>query len=90
MKAKKCLNIMYITFYVLCFILIGFFWFYLSSFCAVFQNSQLFIFLNAFIDFIIIAFFPLFYNLLPCILRNMALKNRNECIFNISKVSQVI
>ena len=90
MEAKKCLNIKYISFYVFCFIIIGFFWFYLSSFCAVFQNSQIYIFLNAFIDFIIICFFPLLYNLLPCILRNMALKNSNKYLFKISKVLQII
>ena len=89
-EAKKCLNITYISFYVFCFIFIGFFWFYLSSFCAVFQNSQIFIFINAFIDFTIAALFPFIYNLLPCLLRNTALKNKNEIIFKISKVMQYI
>ncbi len=89
-EGKKFLNGTYITFYVFSFVFILFFWFYLSSFCAVFQNSQIFILINSFIDFSIAALFPIIYNLLPCLLRKMALKNKNEFIFKTSKVLQII
>ena len=89
-SAKRFLNIKYITFYVLSFIFLSIFWFYLSSFCAVFQNSQIFVFKNAFIDFGIIILYPFIYNLLPALFRNIALRNnkQNECIFNFSRFLQ--
>ena len=87
-EAKNSITIKYISFYIVCFIFITFLWFYLSSFCAVFQNSQKFIIINTFIDFTIACIFPLIFNLLPCLLRKKALEDNNELIFKISRVLQ--
>ena len=91
-SAKKCLNAIYITFYVLCFVLLALLWFYLSSFCAVYKNSQIFVFENTCIDLGISILYPLVYNLLPASLRIIALSKeiRNELIFNISKFLQLL
>ena len=89
-KAKKCLIIKYIIFYVLSFIFLTFFWFYLSSFCAIFQNTQIYVMKNVFISFGISILFPFIYELLPCIFRIYSLKNNNECIYKFSKIIQLI
>ena len=92
-RAKRCLIIKYISFYVLCFIFLTIFWFYLSSFCAVYQNSQIYVFKNAFISFGIFIIYPIIFNLLPTIFRFIALKDKNqknECIFKLSKILQLI
>ena len=68
-NTKRCLIIKYIIFYVLCFVFTTLFWFYLSSFCAIFQNSQIYVFKNTFISFGISIVFPIIYNLVPCLCR---------------------
>ena len=90
-KVKKCLLIKYIIFYILSFILLTIFWLYLSSFCAIFQNSQIFAIKNTFISFGISLFYPLIFNFLPCSLRFLSLtgnKPKNDCIYKISQIFQ--
>ncbi len=89
-KTKRCLIIKYIIFYVLSFIFLTFFWFYLSSFCAIFQNTQIYIIKNTFISFGISILFPFIYELLPCVLRIYSLKKRNEFIYKLSKIIQLV
>ena len=89
-NTKRCLIIKYIIFYVLSFIFLIFFWFYLSSFCAIFQNTQIYVIKNTFISFGISFLFPFIYELFPCILRIYSLKNNNECIYKFSKIIQLL
>ena len=89
-NTKRCLIIKYIIFYVLSFIFLTFFWFYLSSFCAIFQNTQIYVIKNTFISFGISFLFPFIYELLPCIIRIYSLKNNNECIYKFSKIIQLL
>ena len=84
-KTKICLNIKYILFYVLSFIFLCFFWYYLSSFCAVYKNSQFHVIKNTFISFGLSLFYPFIFNILPCIFRITSLKHRNECFYKISQ-----
>ena len=89
-KVKRCLMIKYILFYIINFIFIITFWYYLSSFCAVFKNSQIYLIKNTFISFGISLLYPIIFYLIPCLLRIISLKNRNECLYNISKIFQFI
>ena len=91
-KIKRCLNIKYILFYVLSFIFFTIFWFYLASFCAVFQNSQYYVMINTFISFGISIIYPVIYNLLPSIFRIISLKKKsnNFFIYKISKILQLM
>ena len=87
---KRCLIIKYIIFYALCFVFLTLFWFYLSSFCAIYQNTQIYVFKNTFISFGISIVFPIIYNLVPCCSRIYSLKNEKECIYKISKILQLM
>ena len=90
-NVRRCLLIKYILFFLLSFLFLILFWFYLSSFCAVFKNTQIYVVINTFISFGIFIFFPIFFNLLPCAFRIYSLKNRNkQCIFKMSKFLQLI
>ncbi len=92
-KIKRCLIIKYISFYTLSLIFLSFFWYYLSSFCAVFKNSQFYVMKNTIISFGLSLLYPTFFNLLPCILRNISLKEKsriNEYIYNINKFIQIL
>jgi hypothetical protein len=91
-SAKRRLNIIYIVFYVLGFIFLIAFWLYSASFCAVYQNSQYFVFKNALIDLGIFIVYPFVYNLFPALFRMIALRKnkRNEFIFKFSKFLQLL
>ena len=79
-KEKRNLFIKYIIFFILGILFLGFFWLLLSSFGAVYQNTQVFIFINAIISFSISLIYPFFINIFPCIFRISSLKSsdRNE------------
>ena len=66
---KKCLVIKYICLYVFGSLLLIFFWYYISSFGAVFQNTQLFLMKNALISFSFTLVYPFFINFIPAIFR---------------------
>ena len=80
-KVRKCLYIKYLLFYAISLVFIIIFFYYLSSFCAVYKNTQIFVVKNALISFFIFMLFPLFFSLIPCCLRMFSLKNNsNEII----------
>ena len=88
---KRCLKIKYILFFILSEIFLILFWYYLSSFCAIYQNSQVYLIKNTLISFTLSLFFPIIINLFTSLLRLNSLKNKNKkCIFKISKIMQTI
>ena len=90
-SVKRCIIIKYIFFYLLSNLFLIFFWYYLSAFCAVFQNTQIFLIINTFISFSISLVYPFFINLLPVFLRSFSLSQSNrKCFFQINKFIQII
>ena len=92
-KVHRCLIIKYISYFIISFIFLIFFWYYLASFCAVYQNSQVYVIKNTFISFIIGLIYPFFINLFPGIFRLYWLKKKKdkiECIYNISQFLQFL
>ena len=90
-KNKKSLVIKYISYFVVGIILLIFFWYYLSSFCAVFKNSQVYLIKNTLISLLISLIYPFFINFLPPIFRIIALNGKKkECIYKLSKYIQII
>ena len=77
-KVQNYLVIKYTVFFNSWIIFLGFFWILLSSFGAVYQNTQMFIFKNALISFAFTIIYPLFINIFPCILRIFSLNSKNE------------
>jgi hypothetical protein len=92
-KTKRCLVIKYIAFYTISFIFLVFFWFFLSSFCAIYRNSQFYVIKNTFISFAISLLYPLLFNILTCVFRLVSLKQKkqiSECIYKTSQVFQLL
>ena len=86
-KVKRILIIKFICFFVLGLIFLFFLWYYLSSFNAVYKNTQIYLIKNSLISFIISLIYPFIIILLISILRNHSLKDNNkECIYNICKI----
>ena len=88
-----CFSIKYIIFFAFSNIFLISLWYYLSSFCAIYQNSQIFLLLNTIISYGISLIYPFIINLIPGILRIYSLNdpNRNKyCIYMLSKIIQII
>ena len=92
-KIRRCLIIKYIIFYCLSFIFLTFFWYYLSSFCAVYKNSQFYVIQNTLISFGISLLYPILFNLLTSIIRITSLngnKSINELLYKLNKFMQYL
>ena len=85
-KVVKYLIIKYISFYISGFLFLAFLWYYLSSFGAVFQNTQIYLIKNTMISFGFSLIYPFIINFIPAILRHYSLsRNNSEFAFKISK-----
>ena len=90
-KKRKYLLIKFILFFILSFIFLILFLFYISCFCAVYKNTQLYLIKDTIISFCTSLIYPFIINLLPGLLRIPSLKEKNKsCIYKISKVIQLI
>ena len=89
MNTKICLKIKFIFFYLVSFFLLFIFWFYISCFCAVYKNTQVYLIKDTIISFSLSLLYPLGYYLLPGIFRLPALRNKNrEYLYKISILLQ--
>ena len=89
-ELKKCLIIKYVCYFLSSVIFIIFFWYYLSSFCAVYKNSQIYLIINTIICVCISFLYPFIINLMPGIFRLIALNSKNKLLFIISKIIQTL
>ena len=92
-KLLRCLIIKFILFFILSFMFLILFWYYLSCFCAVYQNTQGHLIKDTSISFLLSLIYPIFINLLPGIFRIPSLrsvKKNRKCLYNTSKIIQLI
>ena len=90
-STKRCLIIKYIIFFIASIVFLIVFWYYLSSFCAVYQNTQIYLLINTIISFLISSLFPLIFNAVPSVFRIISLKNKhNECFYSTSRFFQIL
>ena len=91
---RKGLNIKYICFYSIASLLLIFFWYYISSFGAVYQNTQIYLIKNTLISYGFCFIYPFFINIFPSVFRIISLKKKDngdrECIYKISNILQLL
>ena len=91
LKAKKVFKIMYICFFIISDIYLLFCWYFLSSFGALYQNTQKYLIINTLISFGFSLVYPFFVNLIPSGLRSYSLREPNRVrVYEISKIIQLI
>ena len=86
----RCIIIKSVCFFIIGIIVLILFWYYLSSFCAVYKNSQIYLFINTLLSFFISLLIPFFICLLPGIFRIPSLKEPERCLYKISQIIQLI
>jgi hypothetical protein len=92
-SVERCLIIKNICYFIISVAFLVFFWYYLAAFCAVYQNSQIYVIENTFISFLLTLLFPFITNLIPGIFRLIALKDKkkdSKVLYTISKITQII
>ena len=80
-----CLKIKFIIFYILSFLLLFSFWYYISCFCAIYKNTQMYLIKDTLIGFGISLIYPIISYLVSGLFRTYALRNNGECIYKFSK-----
>ena len=89
-KEKKNMIIKYTIFFISGLIFLVFFWMLLSSFGAVYSNTQIFIFKNTLISFAMSLFYPFFSNILPSLFRTCAINNNKKDSDGLYKFSKFL
>ena len=80
----------FIAFFSINFILLIIFWYYLSCFCAVYKNTQLYLLKDTLITFATSLLYPFALNLIPAILRIPAIKSKKKCLYIVSTYAALI
>ena len=75
---QKCLKLRFIIFLILTSLLMLFFWYFISCFCAVYENTQTILIKDTFVSFALSMIYPFGLNLLPGFLRLPALRAPNK------------
>ena len=88
-KTIKILKIKFTLFFIITFINLGFFFYFISCFCGIYVNTQIYLIEDTVISFGTSFLTPFVINLIPCSLRICALrckkKNKN-CIYKLSQL----
>ena len=92
MKKQKlgCIKAKYTIFFVLNFVLLIFFWYYLTCFNAIYKNTQVYLIENTFISFAFSLFYPFIINIFPTVIRNCAIHSSDKDQEYVYRVSQII
>ena len=87
----KCIYYKFILFFIISFIFLLLFWYYLSSFCAIYQNTQYHLIKDTLISFGLSMIYPFGIYLIPGIFRIPALRTKGrEGLYKFSKIIQSI
>ena len=91
-KIFSILNIKFCSYFILSFILLLFFWYYNTSFCGIYENTQIHLIKDSVISFGLYLIYPFFELLLPGIFRVSALNSRNDkkCLYKFSQLIVLI
>ena len=90
-QIKNCIQIKFIIFFILSFLLILFFWYFISCFCGVYKNTQKILIKDTLLSFGLSMIYPIGLNLLPGIFRIPSLKSKNKkCMYEASRIIALI
>ena len=85
----KYIKIKLVIFFIFTFILLVFYWYTITSFCAVYENTQITFIKDSLLSFLLSILYPLVIYLIPSGLRIISLKNVKmnlKCIYKLSDI----
>ena len=90
---EKCIRIKFVLFFLISLLLMSFFWYFISCFCAVYNNTQYILFKDTLISFAISMIYPIGLNLIPGMFRIPSLRAKNKdkkCLYSFSNILALI
>ena len=88
---KKLLIIKFTLYFIISFLFLLFFWYYISIFGVIYNNTQMHLLKDTLISMGLSLIFPFVIYLIPGIFRtpSLSIKNKKrECLYNFSKILQ--
>ena len=85
----KFIQIKFIIFYLFTFLMFIFYWYLITCFCAVYQNTQIAFIKDSLLSFLLSILIPFIIYLIPSLLRIIALKINKyelECLYKLSNI----
>ena len=83
--------IKFTIFFVLNLLILISFWYYLTCWNAVYENTQIYLIKNTLISFAISLIYPFIINIIPFILRQQSLKQeKKKYLYDVSKIAQLL
>jgi len=89
----KNIKIKFLIFFIINLITLFLFWIYLIAFNDVYENTQFYLLENTAISFCLSFFYPVVWNIIPCIFRIYSLSSNQhdkQCMYFTSKILQLI
>ena len=90
LKILKCIKIKLVIFFIFTFICFIFYWYTITSFCAVYENTQITFIKDSLLSFLLGIIYPFIIYLIPSLLRIIALRNSKKNLKFIYKLSDII
>ena len=85
----KCIKIRIVLYYILSFIFLLIFGFYVLSFCAIFENTQIELVKSTFTSWFMSLLYPLIVCFIASIVRTMSFKCKSKFLFTVEKIIQL-
>ena len=92
-NVKSYLQIKFIVFFIISFLLTLFYWYFISCFCAVYTNTQIILIKDSLISFGISMLYPFGISIIPGFFRIPALRSKNKdkiCFYKFSQLAALI
>ena len=83
-KTLYILRIKFILFFISSFIILSFFWYYITCFCGVYVNTQTHLIKDSVISLITSLFYPFVIYLIPGLFRIPAIRMKKPCLYKFS------
>jgi hypothetical protein len=88
-KILKFIRTKLITFYIVCLVILLFYWYFISAFCAVYPNTQKIYLLDCTISFAVFSIIPFIVYAIATVLRLISMKDvekkRFKCLYKASQ-----
>ena len=86
MKTLKYIQIKLLLFFIFIFILMIFYWYLITSFCAVYENTQITFLLNFVFSFLLFLIYPLLLYILTSFCKYIGLKKQSSCLYKLGNI----
>ena len=86
----KCIKIKLVSFFIFTFIILGCYWYIVSVFCAVYENTQIIFLKDCLSSFGLGLLYPFAIYIIPSLLRIIAIRNPKQKLKCIYKLSDII